>query len=217
MVEKTGKRKTREQLSKCRAPELGYYIIVTDAKETEQNYMLGLRNSMPKDLQRKLVIKVHQTETREMVNEALNLAAMQPEYGEIWIVFDRDQVKDFDRIISSAEKRGVNVGWSNPCIEIWFSAYLGAMPTCTDSVSCCNGFEQRYLQSVQQRYEKSDTTIYSKLCSHGDEKQAIKIAERKYKEHEKNSYTKPSVMCPCTNLHTLIKGIKEKIEKNQNT
>ena len=39
-VERNGKRKTRDQLSKQRIPELGYYFIVTDTKETEQNYML---------------------------------------------------------------------------------------------------------------------------------------------------------------------------------
>lgn len=57
MPDRNGKRKTREQLSKRRVPELGYYFIVTDTKETEQNYLLGLRDSIPKELQGKLVIK----------------------------------------------------------------------------------------------------------------------------------------------------------------
>jgi len=48
MPDRSGKRKTREQLSKRRVPELGYYFIVTDTKETEQNYMLGLRDSIVK-------------------------------------------------------------------------------------------------------------------------------------------------------------------------
>ena len=51
MPDRNGKRKTREQLSKRRVPELGYYFIVTDTKETEQNYLLGLRDSIPKELQ----------------------------------------------------------------------------------------------------------------------------------------------------------------------
>lgn len=217
MVERTGKRTTREQLSKRREPKLGYYIIVTDTKATERNYMCGLRDSIPEDLQRKLVITVFRAKTKELVDEALNLAAMQPQYRETWIVFDRDQVKDFDQIISSAQEKDINVGWSNPCIEIWFSAYLGAMPTCTDSVSCCNDFKKLYLRSVKQRYEKSDAAIYSKLCSHGNEKRAIEMAERKYEEHKENFCTKPSTMCPCTTLHTLIKKIKEKVVKGQST
>lgn len=42
--ERNGNRKVRGQLFKRRIPELGYYFIVTDTKETEQNYMFGLRN-----------------------------------------------------------------------------------------------------------------------------------------------------------------------------
>lgn len=99
MPDRNGKRKTREQLSKRRVPELGYYFIVTDTKETEQNYLLGLRDSIPKELQGKLVIKVCRAKTAELVNEALNMASLQPQYGEPWIVFDRDQVKDFDKMV----------------------------------------------------------------------------------------------------------------------
>ena len=41
-AERTGKRKTREQISKQRTPELGYYFIVTDTKETEQRELFEL-------------------------------------------------------------------------------------------------------------------------------------------------------------------------------
>ena len=63
MVKRNGKRRTREQLSRHRVPELGYYVIVTDTNETEQNYILGLRDSIPKELQGKLVIKVCKAKT----------------------------------------------------------------------------------------------------------------------------------------------------------
>ena len=101
-TERNGHRKSREQLSKRRVPELGYYFIVTDTKETEQNYMYGLRDSIPDELRGKLVIKVIKTKTKNLVEEALNLASLHPQYGEIWIIFDRDQVKDFDKIIKEA-------------------------------------------------------------------------------------------------------------------
>jgi hypothetical protein len=212
MADRIGKRKTREQLLKSRIPQLGYYFIVTDTKETEQNYMFGLRDSIPKELQGKLVIKVCKAKTIELVSEAINMASLQPQYGEPWIVFDRDQVKEFDQIISLAKEKGINVGWSNPCIEIWFNAYFGEMPTYQNSLACCNGFEKKYLQVTKQKYEKSDTAIYLKLCRYGNEKEAIEIAAKKYAEHERNCNAKPSEMCPCTTVHTLIKEIKEKIE-----
>lgn len=83
---------------------MGYYFIVTDTKETKQNYMYGLRDSTPQSIQEKLVIKVVRSRTVDLVDKAISLAALNPQYSEVWIVFDRDQVKNFDNIISEALK-----------------------------------------------------------------------------------------------------------------
>ena len=135
-IERNGKRKTRDQLAKRRVPELGYYFIVTDTEETEQNYMYGLRDSIPRELQGKLVIKVIKTKSGDLVDEARNLASVNVQYREIWIIFDRDKVMNFDEIIRQAEDKGISVGWTNPCIEEWFNAYFGAMPTYQDFGVC---------------------------------------------------------------------------------
>ena len=212
-VERNGNRKTRDQAAGRRVPELGYYFIVTDTKETEQNYMLGLRDSIPKELQGKLVIKVVKTDTKNLVDEALNLASINPQFGEIWIVFDRDQVKDFDKIICQAHNRGISVGWTNPCIETWFNAYLGEMPNYQDSVSCCSGFSTAYKKATGHKYLKSDSQIYEKLNRFGNEQNAIALAMKKYAEHRANCKDKPSEMCPCTTIHRLVGEIKSKISK----
>ena len=212
-AERTGKRKTREQISKQRTPELGYYFIVTDTEETEQNYMYGLRDSIPKDLQGKLVIRVIKTKTQKLVEEAQNLASLNPQFGEIWIVFDRDQVQDFDKIISEALSKGINVGWTNPCIEEWFHAYFGSMPTYSNSVACCDNFARVFERIAKQKYDKSDPSIYDKLNRFGDEREAIRIAEQKMSEHERNGRDKPSEKCPGTTVHLLVDEIKSKIKK----
>lgn len=212
-AERTGKRKTREQISKQRTPELGYYFIVTDTKETEQNYMYGLRDSIPKELQGKLVIKVIKTKTQKLVEEALNLASINPQFGEIWIVFDRDQVLNFDKIISEAISKGINVGWTNPCIEEWFHTYFGSMPTYRDSVVCCENFARVFERIVKQKYDKSDPSIYDKLNRFGNEREAIRIAEQKMCEHERNGRDKPSEKCPGTTVHLLVDEIKSKINE----
>ena len=56
-ADRKGKRKGRDNF-RTRVPDLGYYFIVTDTRETEENYMYGLRDSLPKDLQGRIVIKV---------------------------------------------------------------------------------------------------------------------------------------------------------------
>lgn len=214
-LERNGSRKIRGQLFKQRIPKLGYYFIVTDTKETEQNYMFGLRNSIPPELQGKLVIKVVKTKTKNLVEEALNLASLNPQYGEIWIIFDRDQVQNFDEIISEAITKGINIGWTNPCIEEWFSAYFGAMPTYANSVSCCNGFEQIFERNAHQKYVKSDLAIYEKLNRFGNEEKAIRIATQKMHDHRIQGKYKPSEQLPGTTVHLLVDEIKSKINQKE--
>lgn len=214
-LERNGSRKIRRQLFKQRIPKLGYYFIVTDTKETEQNYMFGLRNSIPPEFQGKLVIKVVKTKTKNLVEEALNLASLNPQYGEIWIIFDRDQVQNFDEIISEAITKGINIGWTNPCIEEWFSAYFGAMPTYANSVSCCNGFEQIFERNAHQKYVKSDLAIYEKLNRFGNEEKAIRIATQKMHDHRIQGKYKPSEQIPGTTVHLLVDEIKSKINQKE--
>lgn len=210
--EHRGKIKPRNQNFKQRVPELGYYFIVTDTEETEQNYIYGLRDSVPNSLQGKIVIKIVETRTRNLVDEAMNLQSLNPQYGKIWILFDRDEVKNFDGIINSAINNGIEVGWSNPCIEIWFDAYFNQMHTYRDSVTCCRNFTHTFKSKTGIKYEKSDRNIYALLNQYGNEKTAIEIAEKRLNEHLRNGFTMPSHMCPCTTVHRLVKEIKQKTE-----
>ena len=117
--DRTGNRKTREQRRIIKVPELGYYLIVTDTEGTECCFFAGLHQSLPEKVRNRLVIKVVETKTRSMIDKCLELTAYEAQYRIPWIVFDRDQVIGFDEIISEAEKKGIQAGWSNPCFEIW--------------------------------------------------------------------------------------------------
>lgn len=103
-------------------PELGYYLIVTDTEATECCFFTGLHQALPEDVRNKLVIKVVETKTRTMIDKCLELTAYDAQYRIPWIVFDRDQVQGFDEIIKEAEDKGVQAGWSNPCLK------YGCMP-----------------------------------------------------------------------------------------
>lgn len=120
--DRTGNRKTREQRITIKVPELGYYLIVTDTEGTERCFFTGLHQSLPEKVRNKLVIKVVETKTRSMIDKCLELTAYEAQYRIPWIVFDRDQVIGFDKIIAEAEKKDIQVGWSNPCFEIWMYA-----------------------------------------------------------------------------------------------
>ena len=211
---RAGKRKNRNQRVGTRIPELGYYLIVTDTEETEKNYFEGLRDSIPKELKNRLVIKVEKEETVSLVKKALELRSVEPQLRKPWIVFDRDEVKDFDKIIQEAEKNGVNVGWANPCFEIWLHAYFGKMPVVQispQSVGCCENFSKEFSKVTKQKYSKNDREIYQKLIKYGDEKRAIEIAKKSYAAYSQNKNNKPSAMCPVCTVYLLVEEIKSKV------
>lgn len=139
--DRTGNRKTRDQRKQFKTPELGYYLIVTDTEATERCFFTGLHQAMPEDVRNKLVIKVIETKTRTMIDKCMELMAYDAQYRIPWIVFDRDQVQGFDDIIAEAVNKGIQVGWSNPCFEIWMYAYFGSMPAIQDSWTCCSDFK----------------------------------------------------------------------------
>lgn len=74
---------------------------------------------------------------RDMIDKCMELTAYKAQYRMPWIVIHRDQVKDFDEIIHEAKEKGIGVGWSNPCFEIWMFAYFGSIPAIYESWTCC--------------------------------------------------------------------------------
>ena len=207
--DRTGKRKARESF-RTRVPDLGYYFIVTDAKETEENYLYGLRDSLPRELQGRIVIKVSRAKTQELVKSCKEQAALEPQYGQPWIVFDRDRVVNFDGIIAQAQKESVSVGWSNPCMEIWFDAYFGKMHSYHDSVVCCRKFAETYKQKTGQEYHKDNSQIYAVLNRFGNEEQAIRIADKRLQGYLRDGVGNPSEMCPCSTVYKLVEEIRHK-------
>ncbi len=207
--ERIGNRKKRT--CNHRIPELGRYLIFTDTEKTEVNYFYGLRDSLTEDCKNKIVIKVIKADTSDLVTTAKNMMALHSQYAKPWIVFDRDKVKDFDKIINEAEQYGISVGWSNPCIEVWFCAYFDQMVTNSDSVNCCKAFKAIFKKATGKAYKKSSKDIYAILKKFGDEESAISIARTRIKclENGCNNRLLPSEMCPATKVHILVGEIRE--------
>jgi hypothetical protein len=206
--ERKGARRDRNQRISKRIPELGYYFVVTDTQATEINYLNGLRDSIPDPLRNRLVIKVSKAPTSELVDKCLEMVDVDPQYRRPWIVFDRDRVKDFDKIIESAERQGVHTGWSNPCVEIWFHAYFGNMPVTSESTQCIDAFGTEFRRKTGRDYNKTDDEIYKKLCKYGDENNAIATAANRLRQCD--DAAKPSERLSTTTLFLLIDEIRAK-------
>ena len=195
-----------------RKPDLGYYFIVTNAVETEPNFLNGIKKSLPNNVQGRLVIKVKSTKTYDMVEMIVYEMNKSPIFYDPWIVFDKDQIPDFDKLISKAEKNSINVGWSNPCIEIFFLSYLGKNPNVSDQTDCINKFCSEYKRVMGKEYKKNNENIYDELSKNGDESKAVKIHENKHNEYLVNDETQPSKMVGLSTLYKLVKEIN--IKKN---
>ena len=206
--DRTGNRTKRDKRQRQLPPELGYYLIVTDTEATERCYFNGLRDSLPDSVRKKLVIKVVETKTKNLLQKCLELTAYDPQYRIPWIVFDRDMIPNFDQIIKDASAAGINVGWSNPCFEIWLFAYWGNMPNIERSWTCCDQFESLFKSRTGHDYLKSDAELYRRLIENGNEETAINVAKRKHTQCKRSGIKTPSQMIPCTTVYELVGEIK---------
>ena len=83
----------------------GAYLIVTDAEKTEKNYFEGIKNIIPDSLKNDLQIKIY---SNKALSKIIDFAAEErnkdERFRDIWLVFDRDEVKNFDRLIEKAKE-----------------------------------------------------------------------------------------------------------------
>lgn len=95
-------------------------IIFAEGKNTEKTYFEQFKNG-----QVKVVTVGTGKSTRKLVNEANTLLRSDLRYNnttfdEKWVVFDKDDNKDFDQAIQLAQKSGFKIAYSNQAIEYWF-------------------------------------------------------------------------------------------------
>ena len=191
----------------------GAYLIVTDAEKTEKNYFEGIKNIIPDSLKNDLQIKIY---SNRALSKIIDFAAEErnkdERFRDIWLVFDRDEVKNFDKLIEEAKENKMNVGWSNSCFEIWLMSYFQLPKNIEDSQKCCESFEKIFKENTGKKYKKSEEKIYNILYEKGDENRAIERAREKYHQVRKD-YSQPSKMIGCTTVYKLVEELKKKIGK----
>lgn len=207
-----GNRKKRHERIERRNLELGYYLIYTDTEGTERAYFEGLHKSLPHEIRSKLQIKVVDgIKTKELISKARRDSTYDPQLRETWIIFDRDQVPTFDKIIKMAESMNIHVGWSNPCIEVWLHAYLGRLGAFDTSVCCCESLKKLCRQKMKgYEYNKTDSDLYHRFYIEGNEEKAIMLAKEKHTSLVRDGITVPSEMNPCTTVYQLVEEIRSK-------
>jgi len=201
----------RKRRTHFRPLRLKNYLIVTDGEQTEKNYFEGLRDYLPADAKEKIRLKVVKAKNaKKLIEKCLDEQAQGAQFSETWLVFDRDRVPNFDQILKQARAEGIETAWSNPCIEVWFSAYFGSLLSISESKICCEKFADLYKKKTAQEYKKSNPNIYKILYENGDEQQAIRRSENRRRSQKADARpSDPSDRVGCTEVDRLVKAIRE--------
>ena len=175
-----------------------------ELRDGDKNRYLGLGTE-------KAVKNVNEIIAKELIGKAYRDSSYDPQLRETWIIFDRDQVTAFDKIIEKAKSMNIHVGWSNPCIEVWLHAYLGELRAFDTSTCCCNSLKNLCRQKMNgYEYNKTDSDLYHRFYNEGNEKKAIKLAKEKHTSLVRDGITVPSEMNPCTTVYQLVEEIRSK-------
>lgn len=86
-------------------------------------------------------------------------------HDQIWCMFDRDEHPYFDRAIDLANRHGINLAISNPCIELWFMIHFEdhtafierqkAQDRAEELLGCSKALNESALRALAERYDEA--------------------------------------------------------------
>ena len=160
------------------------FLIVCEGEKTEPNYFKAFteRWSEVKEVN----VKGCGCSTCQLINEAKKIQEKleherQVSFDRVWLVFDKDEFKDFNKAIEDAKKEGMNCAWSNQAFELWYVLHFQYLVTGVDRKQYIEMIEDKVRKASKSKkfkYKKNDEGFYQILQKHGDEEQAIKRAQR---------------------------------------
>ncbi|MBQ6828072.1 MAG: RloB domain-containing protein [Thermoguttaceae bacterium] len=204
MNKRNGDRR-RPRRTNVRPQGMDAYYIITDGEQTEVNYFEGLKRTLPQQVRSSITIA--SVGAPQKLLPKVQELRQSLDLRRYWIVFDRDEVPNFDEIVANAERQGIAVGWSNPCFEFWLAGYFtaGSVPNYESSKECVAAFEKLFKGRANFEYKKNVQNLYDVLKNKGDERAALQNAETKHR-NERAVKSKPSEM-RCTTVYRLVKEI----------
>ncbi len=216
-LNRAGRKHKRSEGTKTVQP--GNYLIVTEGTETEVNYFNNIKQILENLFNNNIIIervtlKVEGTarSTTVLVNEAIKKRSLKS-YSDVWVVFDKDENIDFDEAIKLAEKKGMNVAWSNESFELWLLLHfqnLNAAIHRDDYIAKLNThFKNKNLNNG--KYDKNIYDIFDITFPYVNA--AIKRSNCLIEEHEKDNIFSPNKMNPATKVQDLVSELIKYIKK----
>ena len=188
-------------------------LIMTEGTETEPNYFKGLVALIKETKKIEGVVNVVELndveiqgvgrsttellkETEKYVSRSRNI------YQEIWLVFDKDDFKDFDDAIISAQKEGYKVAWSNECFEYWLLLHFQYLDTALTRAQLKEKLDDKLKDTVLGGYSKSCDLW--KVITKNEVQVAIRNAKKRMQSFYMDKSMKYSEYNPGTYVYALV-------------
>lgn len=120
---------SRGRQSKGRALKKTIYIFTEG--ETEKNYFSILNRKYNATVTVKVSVNHAHKQGMNLLNHALgkikSLTKTETKnLGGVYIIFDKDDIDNDEmlKVLSKADDRGINIGFSNSCFEVWLLAHF---------------------------------------------------------------------------------------------
>lgn len=131
----------------------------------------------------------------------------QTPFDSCWLVFDKDDFKDFNQAIQEATDADFEVAWSNESFELWYLLHFRYQSTGLGRKECIKALEEEIRKyDPKFKYEKGNTDMYGILSESGDQSQAIKWAQKLRDRYMDEDYASRN---PCTQVDMLVKELTD--------
>lgn len=181
-------------------------VLILCGGETEEIYFNNFKLKYKKRLEN-IVVKVvtHKRSNPMAVVDAA--IGFKSDYDELWVVFDKDDFKDFDNAILKSLKNGIKCAFSNEAIEYWFLLHyenkIGSMSR--------KALNTQLTRKLGFEYSKG-TEVIERACREFNRIKLTDVEERAQIGHERhvvNSGKLFSNWKSCTTVYLLTKRLRE--------
>jgi hypothetical protein len=215
-LNRAGRKHKRNEGTKETNP--GNYLIVTEGTETEVNYFKNIKRIIESSFNNNIIVEkvaldVQGTarSTKVLVNEAIKKRSLKT-YSEVWVVFDKDDNKDFDEAIALAKKESLNVAWSNECFELWLLLHFQNLKSAIgrdDYYSKLTAhFKNKNINGG--KYDKNIYNIFDITSEYVDV--AIKRSNDLLEDYKNANIISPTKMNPGTKVQDLVSELIQYIK-----
>lgn len=214
-------RKQREH--EYRNPKANSFLIVTEGERTEPLYFAEMQRQIKEKIGGAVevvevpVIDIHGEgcSTKKLIEATEQIVrTSRIFYQNIWVVFDKDEFKDFDEAIKKGKEKGFKIAWSNQSFEYWLYLHFHY----SDSALHRDEWKQKLDQIFKEKrlgngcYQKNYNDIYNMVNTEDGLSTAIKNAKRRMANF-KGSKQKASEYDPGTTVHKLVEELKKYLDE----